>query len=645
MNTSNFLEYFFIYYVLKLNKFTGGQIMKTFETEIISRLSFVDANSVNMERTEIKKILDELVEIAKCEKSEKWILFLKSEWLYYNCDLEKSFQLNLEAYEIDKKECESGRKQNYYILNSLAVCYYCMKDYERALKCYKEVIKLEPKYYQAYVDIATVYRNIGKNKEAMDYIDIVLKNITEGDIYHQAIEAKSRVLMNLQIYEEANELLNKIKKEKEDDAEYLEALALSYIYLQKYNYAKKYFLKALHLCKDRSLKECLEMKLELTDFCSDIYDGDKIFDNAVARDMVLGLSRDRIQIIKPVFLSMKEKLSIGKKYCEQYKRQKKERSVRYSYNYILCLKGWSSSTPELSQGISDRSLKKGGGFYIRYNDMGIVIDPGINFFENLHENNLFIQDIDVVIISHNHIDHNNDLKKILDMNYQIDKNIIYIIDKETYSSYIKDLESIEKKGQNNVIKIFPDALEKEKLIKIQDKEEIKIEICPTYHRCEGSFGFKLILDSKVIGYTSDTRYTKDIGEFFGDSDVIIANISETNRDDLMLIKPKETHLGIFGVSELLKQMQGKKVLCLLTEFYGGFGDIRLEMASIVREYVDNSQIDIMPVDIGMIYFFDTGNFLCNNCEGMVEQNKRTVIRMGRDEKRLLCLCENCLYRT
>lgn len=620
--------------------------MKAFERNIIDKLLLIDADYVNMEKSRINEILDESLAIAQKEGSKKWILFLDSERLYYDGKIKESFSSNLRAYKIDLEESKNNGKQNYYILNSLAVCYYCMKDYESAIKYYKKVIELEPEYYQACIDIATVYRNIGEYDNALEFIGRVLENVTEGDIFYQAVEAKGRIMMSIQNYEEANQLLKEIEKDKKGDAEYLEALALSYMYISKYEEAKGYFGKALKLCHDDNLKKCLEVRLELAGFCSDIYGENAVFKNVVARDMVLGLSRDKIQIIKAAFLSMKEQFSISKKYCERYNRQKEESTQRYLDNCILCLKGWSSSTPELSLGASNNNLKKGGGFYIRYNNIGIVIDPGLNFFENLHENNLFIQDIDVVIVSHNHIDHNNDLKKILDMNYQIEKDIIYVVDKVTYSDYIRDFESIEKKCRDNVIKVFPDTSENNRklFINVKNKAQLIINIFPTVHKCDGSFGFKLILGRKIAGYTSDTKYTKEIGRFFEDSDIIIANISETNREDLMLIEQKETHLGIYGVSELLRDMGKRKILCLLTEFYGGFGDIRIEMASIIQEYVGNNGLDIVPMDIGMTYFIDNGNFLCNNCGGITDKSRRIVARIGKESGKLLCLCENCVYR-
>lgn len=331
--------------------------MKKFEADIIKGLKPIDENSVNMNRKEIEQIIHKLIEIAQKEESEVWQTFLYSELAYYNGKLHESYELTLKAYELDKKNVlENGGKVNYYILNSLAVSYYSLKEYEMAEKCYSEVIKLNPKYYQAYIDIATVYRNMGRFDEAMERINKVLKKVKEGDIYYQAIEAKGRLLVDLQKYMDANEILLSIYKQKGNDAEYLDALAVSFVYLNEYNKAKKYYSEALKICKDKTLEVHIKIKLESLEIHKE---NEEISES---EELILGLSKDRTEIIEKVFFNMKNKLSLVKKYSQRYIDEKKKRPIRYNKNYLVCLKGWSSSTPEISLGISEEDFRYGAGF-------------------------------------------------------------------------------------------------------------------------------------------------------------------------------------------------------------------------------------------------------------------------------------------
>lgn len=615
--------------------------MKAFEENIINKLQFIDEKSADLRKEEKNKIIDELLEDAKRNNSEVWVTFLKSERAYYNGNLTESYELVLKAHELDKKTKGQDGIPNSYILNSLAVSYYSLERYEDAIKCYLELIKSNSQYYQAYVDLTTVYRKIVKYAEAERLIDELLSKISalDGDVYFQAIEAKGRLYLDMQRYGEANQILLGIFEQKKFDSEYLDALALSYVYLKDYNNAIRYFKQAYQLCRDDKIRQYLEIKIQSME----------LSERQVLKDdsqkMILGLSQEKIEIMEEVFSNMRRRASLASRYEEKYEQAKKQRSIGNSENYIICLKGWSSSTPEMSLGLSERNHRFGGGFYIRYNGKGIVIDPGLNFFENLHSNNLFIQDIDIVIVTHSHIDHNSDLGKIIDMDYQLNKNIFYYIDKETYAKFNMDLENVEKKSKKYVTKIYPDGYEKEFDIKTDSKmQPIKMYVCQTEHACVGSFGFKIILGGVTLGYTSDTKATLEIIDFFKTSDIIIANISETNLEDMMLQKLKESHLGIFGVYKILDKMENPNVVCLLTEFYGGFGDIRLEMADIIKEYLNKKSMDIVPMDIGLKYFYDNNKFQCNSCGRKVGRIKRTIVRMGNDNKSLFCLCNNCAYR-
>lgn len=80
--------------------------------------------------------------------------------------------------------------------------------------------------------------------------------------------------------------------------------------------------------------------------------------------------------------------------------------------YFLGLQRWNSSSP--AQG---RSV---GGGYLLYHtnrngcvDMGIAIDPGFDFVRNLFHMGFSLSDIDIVLISHAHIDHIRDFESMI----------------------------------------------------------------------------------------------------------------------------------------------------------------------------------------------------------------------------------------
>lgn len=613
--------------------------MKEFEMEIIKNLQEIDANSVNMTLEDKVKKIESMKHIANEHKNEIWEKFLDSEISYYKGDYELALSENEEAYILDKELSRKNKEeQNYYIANSLAVTYYAMRRYNDAEEKYLEAIRLKVDSYQAYIDIAILYQKIGRYIKAKNKLEYVLKNAKDDHWIYRAKEAMGRLLIEQKKYVDANKILLEIKSYLEKDAEYIEALALSYAYLKKYQDAIDLYQQAIDICQDDFYKNYMDYKMSFLKLISP----DKIINSE--EELILSLPIERIDVIETVYHKIEKKYALTERYKQQYEKEKNKREDRFEENYILCLKGWSSSTPEVALGLKDEIGKKGGGFYIKYNNVGIVVDPGINFLENLHDNNLYIQDIDIVIVTHNHIDHNSDLNKIIDVAYQIDKKIYYYIDKETYKKYQREFEDNEEKYGDNVVKIYPSRDVPFELAPLTS-HGIRIKICKTEHRCEGSFGFKLYFDNICFGYTSDTGYTEQIGDFFNDVNIIIVNISETNKKDMVLQELKETHLGVFGIYKLLEKNENKgNVVCLIAEFFGGFADLRLELADIISTYVGSTKYDIIPVDIGMIYYFDDEAFLCNSCEKKTKKNERSIVRIGGPSKKLLCLCRNCCYQ-
>jgi len=71
--------------------------------------------------------------------------------------------------------------------------------------------------------------------------------------------------------------------------------------------------------------------------------------------------------------------------------------------YLVVLRRWSSFTPVIPRpSIADC---KGGGFLLVTNGRGVAIDPGFDFVENLYSEGFSLEDIDAIVVTHDHIDH------------------------------------------------------------------------------------------------------------------------------------------------------------------------------------------------------------------------------------------------
>lgn len=156
-----------------------------------------------------------------------------------------------------------------------------------------------------------------------------------------------------------------------------------------------------------------------------------------------------------------------------YQNKFSERSFHLeNRNFLMILKSYSSSSPFFYPAMPDRFHQipiKGGGFFLKWKNYGIAIDPGINFMENMHRNDLYIKDINAVIVTHNHIDHNGDLLTIDDMAYQFAEKtssqkyqIKIYCDKGTETQYSRIFEHFEdyyvmQTGNENTAPIYLDT--------------------------------------------------------------------------------------------------------------------------------------------------------------------------------------------
>lgn len=324
-------------------------------------------------------------------------------------------------------------------------------------------------------------------------------------------------------------------------------------------------------------------------------------------------------------------------------------------SFLMILKGFSSSTPFFYPALKGKfynSPIKGGGFFLRWKDTGIAVDPGINFMENMHMNGLGSQDINAVIVTHDHIDHNGDLMIIDDFAAQFEqKDIKLYADKNTISSAahyekLKNTHTLD----SDIVGGFC----------LGDKKEIKLEFLSTKHILKGeesgaaeyqkdlTFALKIILlegtvGVKTIGITSDTEYFPALANFFSDCDIIIANISETNEADYNQGKRKTKHLGYAGCAELIQacnKKAGKLPYYIISEFWAGKGDVRCEIVRRLRE--NTGYTNIYPGDIGMLFFLDQPTFLCEHCGCETDINELHLVREVNDYGRILTICENCL---
>lgn len=162
--------------------------------------------------------------------------------------------------------------------------------------------------------------------------------------------------------------------------------------------------------------EHLMLKARRERFSETIADGEREgSDELLARDLMLDLfmSTDSINVRKSQIhrFLMKEKLPEGTPLGHD------SPSIEF-----ICMRRYSSPFPLLPRPSAFRAL--GGGYFLRLHATGanrsggaygVVVDPGVDFVENLYRSGYSLGDIDMIVITHDHVDHLGGLDPLLSL--------------------------------------------------------------------------------------------------------------------------------------------------------------------------------------------------------------------------------------
>lgn len=326
-------------------------------------------------------------------------------------------------------------------------------------------------------------------------------------------------------------------------------------------------------------------------------------------------------------------------------------------NMLLCLKGFSSSTPTIHSATFSSDCV-GGGLYINYQGYGIVVDPGIGFVNSMHKYGVFITDIDLVVITHDHLDHNADAvvlssllhdynrysqkkDKIVQEIFEIKKDeaheIVWIVDGASKNKLSKQI------GKSIPLKKY---LGRSKQVFAKNKN-IKLSAIQTEHikGNKETYGIKISLkfgeNTIVLGYTSDTGFFPELINFFQDVDLLIFNISDIYKKDVKGIKDKNSHLGYNGSLKLLRKSNAK--LAIASEFCCTNGDFRVNLVKVLKgEISTGNKCDIFPGEIGLSIDLPSLQVECSICKRKVFAKNVKIVAPKKEYGKIQYICGNCI---
>jgi ribonuclease BN (tRNA processing enzyme) len=298
-------------------------------------------------------------------------------------------------------------------------------------------------------------------------------------------------------------------------------------------------------------------------------------------------------------------------------------------------------------------LASGGGYFLKWRGKGIVIDPGFDFLRNFHDAEYHGREIDAVLVSHNHSDHNADLKSIDDLRYELYKRLykkegmepyLLIWDADTQGSL--KFAVAEPKHHFEPISFDLGRCAPCDEIKPRHGLPFTVEYFPVKHGDDVSkaIGFMLHLDGNdskglILGYTGDTEFFDELADHLAGCDLLVAHISQPSLEELSdPAARKRNHLGYRGLIELVKKCKPKATL--VSEFWAGLTDVRIDLVQAIRERTGNKAI--LPAGIGMHVHLPGLEVECTQCAVKVPFAKVRVAPPANRFGNLSYLCPSCM---
>ncbi len=206
-----------------------------------------------------------------------------------------------------------------------------------------------------------------------------------------------------------------------------------------------------------------------------------------------------------------------------------------------------------------KQIRATAGFRINSRVANIHVDPGPGALIHSLKNHQDPLSLDAVIVTHDHTDHMTDARVLIEAmsSYALKKRGILI----GSGSAIEGREGRERAigiWHQNLAETVYSAKFNEKKTFRTEKGSFDFAAYWLKHDDPSTFGFKMWIEDKVIGYISDTELLPSLGKDFSGCDVLIINCIKPEGDRY------EGHLKVADVAEIVKEAKPKQ--CIITHF-------------------------------------------------------------------------------
>ncbi|MDR2545338.1 MAG: MBL fold metallo-hydrolase [Methanobrevibacter sp.] len=196
-----------------------------------------------------------------------------------------------------------------------------------------------------------------------------------------------------------------------------------------------------------------------------------------------------------------------------------------------------------------------GGFRIDgFAGKNFHIDPGPGALVRSHEFGLDPSGLDILFVSHAHIDHYNDIEVLIEAVTQgmTKQKGLVIGSKTVFERYKQWGPCISKyhKSKSDLLMLFRDQE--------VDFDDFRIKGTKTSHGDPTGVGFQLNSKDLIISYTSDTGYFSDIHKYHEGADILIASVLRPGKKSI------KCHMSTDSFISLINKVKPK--LAIMTHF-------------------------------------------------------------------------------
>jgi len=231
-------------------------------------------------------------------------------------------------------------------------------------------------------------------------------------------------------------------------------------------------------------------------------------------------------------------------------------------------------------------IRFSGGFVIQIPNFQIHVDPGPGALANTVDTKINPTRTNVIISTHAHIDHCNDINALVESITLggINKKGVLISTKEVVDGPSGDIPWIRKFYRDHLQEVI--SLEAGDKVKLGENQ---ITATKTKHDIDDCFGFRFEGPEISVGYTSDTAYFKELKTEFKDVAVLILNVLRPDNDKW------KTHMCTEEAIKLIDEVRPE--LAIITHF--GAKMIRANPLQQAREIQKKTGIRTIAASDGL----------------------------------------------